>query len=196
MQLLNLTSGVPVYLPYDIAPIPFGDPFNDVTITAAAPGVVSVPGYVATAGDQVMFSTIGANTLASPLVPGTAYFVVSPAGNSFSVAATKGGAAITTTTANAAVNQVVVHLVSNQIDGPLCPFKTGGTAIALNLTAGTVTLQGAPDVAPPTVGNYSPPQGPGTYVQLASLATLTAAVVQLSYDWIKASAGGLILLQN
>ena len=196
MQVLTLTSAVPVYLPYDVAPIPFGDPFNDVTITSSTTAVVTVTGYAATSGDQVMFSVIGSNSLASGLTAGTNYFVISPSGNTFSISATKGGSAVATTTSNSAVNQVVVHLVSNQVDGTVQPFKSGDSVVVLNLGSGTATLQGAPDLAAPTPGSYLAPQGPGTYTQIASIASGAAVVAVLSNDWIKASGGGLVLLQN
>jgi hypothetical protein len=196
MQVLTLTSAVPVYLPYDVAPIPFGDPFNDVTITSSTTAVVTVTGYAATSGDQVMFSVIGSNSLASGITAGTNYFVISPSGNTFSISSTKGGSAVATTTSNSAVNQVVVHLVSNQVDGTVQPFKPGASVVVLNLGSGTATLQGAPDAAAPTPGNYAAPQGPGTYTQIASIASGAAVVAVLNADWIKASGGGLVLLQN
>ena len=94
MRTVNFTN-VPLYLPYDQAAVPFGDLIPITSITNASPGVVTVPGaYTPTAGDAVTFSTTGG--LPAGLVPGQLYYVVSPAGQAFSVAATKGGAAINT----------------------------------------------------------------------------------------------------
>ncbi|MHC2298148.1 hypothetical protein [Rhizobium mongolense] len=66
-----------------------------VTMTIAAPGVISWNAHGLAAGTPVKFSTTGA--LPTGLVAGTTYYVVSPTANDFSVAATPGGAPITTT---------------------------------------------------------------------------------------------------
>ncbi len=66
-----------------------------VTISVATPGVVSWTGHGLAAGTPVKFSTTG--TLPTGLVAGTTYYVVSPATDNFSVAATPGGSAINTT---------------------------------------------------------------------------------------------------
>lgn len=193
MQLLSVTN-LPIYLPSDKAAIPFGDPIEGVTATAAAPGIITVPGYDApAAGDAVAFTFLAGGSIAAPLVVGQTYYVVAPiANNTFAVAATKGGSAITTTTTGASL---VAHLLSNQVDGVTIPFKPNNSAVCVNLTAGTLVLQGAPDLN--TAAGFGAPSGPGTYVQIASLPTLTMALVQLNYDWIRVStAGTLQLLQN
>lgn len=66
-----------------------------VTVTIASPGVFSWAGHTLVNGDKVKFSTTGA--LPTGITAGTEYYVVSAAPGSFSVAATKGGAAIATT---------------------------------------------------------------------------------------------------
>lgn len=68
---------------------------SEVTISNAEPAVVSWVGHGLTAGAPVYFSTTGA--LPTGLTAGTVYYVVSPTADSFSVAATVGGAAIETT---------------------------------------------------------------------------------------------------
>lgn len=66
------------------------------TITIAAPGVITSTGHGWSIGQRVQFSTTG--TLPSGIVPGTDYFLVATVNaNTFSVAATPGGAAIETT---------------------------------------------------------------------------------------------------
>jgi hypothetical protein len=201
MQLLNLTSSLPVYLPYDYAHVPFGDPFNDVTITSSTTAVVTVPGYEATAGDIVLFTTGVGISMPTGLTANTKYYVVSPSTDTFAVSATKGGSAIATTGgAITASGQVVVHLLSNQVDGVTQPFKTGATVLALSLS-GTVTLQGAADTYELAPGSIypigkTPPGGPAAYATIATLASGVPQLVTLNYDWINASGGALILLQN
>lgn len=194
MQVLSVTN-LPIYLPYDTAPVPFGDPFSDATITLASPGVVSVPGYVPVNNQAIVFSIpVGGGTLPAAIVAGTVYFIVGavPATGAFNVAATKGGAAINTATASTGI--VTAHLVSAEIDGPVCPFKTGATVVVMNLTGGSLTLQGAPDL---NVTQYGNPQGPGAFVTLAVVPATSAALAQLSQDWIRVStAATLVLLQN
>jgi hypothetical protein len=193
MHLLNVTN-LPIYLPNDVAPVPFGDPI-EATMTIASPGVVTAPGYDApAAGDKVAFSTTGA--LPTGLTPGTVYYVVSPSGDTFEVAATAGGSAINTSGSQSGVH--TVHLLSQEVDGVKLPFKTGWTVLAQNLTGGTLVLQGANDLN----AGVGPPQGPGSWSTLlnaagaaaGSLATLSQALVILGYDWIRVSTSGTIQL--
>ena len=75
-----------------------------VTISSATPGVVTWTGHGLVAGTPVSFTTTG--TLPAGLTPSTTYFVAAtpvPAANTFSVAATPGGAAIATTTAGSGI---------------------------------------------------------------------------------------------
>jgi hypothetical protein len=71
------------------------DATSTVTMTIATPGVITWNAHGLLAGDPVGLSTTGA--LPTGLVAGTTYYVVSPATNTFSVAATVGGGAIATT---------------------------------------------------------------------------------------------------
>lgn len=75
---------------------------STVTITNAAPGVVTWTAHGLAANQEVKFSTTG--TLPNPLVAGTTYYVRNPAANTFEVSATSGGASINTTTAGAGVH--------------------------------------------------------------------------------------------
>ncbi|NTG48575.1 hypothetical protein G6M04_14375 [Agrobacterium rhizogenes] len=68
---------------------------STVTMTIAAPGVVSWTAHGLIAGTPVKFTTTGA--LPTGLTAGTTYYVVNPTTDAFSVAATPGGSAITTT---------------------------------------------------------------------------------------------------
>ena len=189
MQLLNVTN-LPIYLPYDKAPVPFGDPFDDASCTLASPGVFTVPGYAPTNGDAIAFSVDTGGSLPVALTVGQKYFVVGASGATFNVSATSGGSAINTASAG---TLLTAHLLSNETDGVTYPFKTGATVVVLNLSGGTLVLQGAADTG--TV--FGDVKGPGSYSTLISLTAGTAGLASLSNDWIRVStAGTLVLLQN
>lgn len=190
MKVLQV-SNLPIYLPADKAAIPFGDPLADLTATIAAPGVFTAPGYGAPAnGDAVSVTFTAGGSMPAPLVAGTTYFVVGAGAGTFNLSATKGGAPITTTTTGA---NLVLHLLSGEFYGVTLPFKPGYTVVVENNSAGTLVLQGAPDLNP----NFGAPQGPGAYQTLVSLLAGAQAEVVLAYDWIRVStAGNLYLLQN
>jgi hypothetical protein len=200
MRVLQVTN-LPIYLPFDKAPVPFGDPINGATATAAAPGVFSVPGYDnPIAGDSVAFSFMAGGSLPAPLIVGTQYFVVSPtvttSAATFSVSATKGGAAITTTTTG---SLFTTHLLSNQVDGVTLPFKPTATVVVENNTAGALSLQSAPDVnvaAPGTSIYNQAPGGPGTFTTIVTVAAGGAAEVVLNNDWIRVSTAATLVLQQ
>jgi hypothetical protein len=189
MQILNVTN-LPIYLPFDRAPLPFGDPLEGVTCTSAAPGVITSPGYVPTNGDAVALSFLAGGSIPTGLTVGTQYYVVSASGQTFSVSATKGGGAITTSSTG---SLLVLHLLSNQVDGVTSPFKPGATVVVLNLTGGALTLQGASD----SNAGFGVPGGPGSYSTIATVGAGAAALAQLNFDWIRVStAATLVLLQN
>lgn len=75
---------------------------STVTITNAAPGVVTWTAHGLQADQEVRFTTTG--TLPDPLVVGTKYYVRSPGVNDFQLASAPGGAAINTTTAGSGVH--------------------------------------------------------------------------------------------
>lgn len=195
MQVLTVTA-LPIYLPYDRAPIPFGDPISDISVTSSTTAVVTAPGYVPAAGDRVAFSSepiSPATTSATPagITAGTVYFVISPSTDTFSISTTKGGSAVATT--DTGTGTQTLHLLSNQIDGTTAPFKTGGSAVCQNLKGTDYTLQGAND----SNTGFGNPGGPGSWNTIATVTSGSAVLVQLSYDWIRAtSAGTLVLLQN
>ncbi|WP_426235869.1 hypothetical protein [Pararhizobium sp. DWP1-1-3] len=76
-----------------------------VTMTIAAPGVISWAGHTLVNGNKVKFTTTGA--LPGGLTAGTEYYVVAAASGTFSVAATLGGSAITTTGTQSGVHTAV-----------------------------------------------------------------------------------------
>lgn len=106
-----------------------------VTISQATPGVVTWTAHGLANGTAVTLSTTGG--LPAPLVPGTIYFVVGAAANTFQLAATIGGVAINTTTAGTGT-----HTASALPVGETDLFyglamrgvKTGGDASATRLS--------------------------------------------------------------
>lgn len=217
MQVL-ITTGTaagtqPIYLPYDKAPVPFGDPLA-ATLTAATPSIITVPGYIPSVNDAVSITVEGTgNYLATQagaaglLQIGVTYYVSGvSAANAFTLGTQKGTAtslASWTTLAGGAVpGTVITHLLSNQVDGPTLPFKPGNTVLAMNAGAVTgtgtsvlpITLMGAPDLT--TV--YGNPIGPGAYSVIATIGFGTPKLITINNDWIVASGSTstLVLLQN
>jgi hypothetical protein len=198
MKVLQL--GIfPIYLPYDKAPVPFGDPIEGITCTSASPGVISEPGtYVPTNGDAVSLTYLTGGSMPTGLTYGQTYYVVSATQTAglwtFSLSATKGGSAINTTGTG---SSLVLHLLSGQVDGVTLPFKSGGTVVVENNTGGPLTLQGAFDTGQATPGNgYNPPAGPGAWGPIVTVAAGGAAEAVLNYDWIRVSTNATLVLQQ
>jgi hypothetical protein len=200
MQLLSV-SNLPIYLPADKAPLPFGDPLSGAnTITLASPGVFAVQGYDNPAvGDAISFSLPAVNpgTLPAAITVGTVYYVsaiVSAALGTFNVSATKGGASINT--AQAATGNITAHLLSNQFYGVVLPFKPGNTVL-LQGAAGLI-LQGASDVNENgSFGSFGNPGGPGAFSTLATIPASGSILVTLNADWIRVSTAATVnLIQN
>lgn len=111
-------------------------PESTVTISAATPGVVTWNDHGLVAGQPIVFSTTGA--LPTGLTAGTIYYVVS-AGlttNTFSVAATPGGAAIDTTAAGSGTHTAVAPPpgMTDMFYGLALPgARQGGAASAAHL---------------------------------------------------------------
>ena len=198
MQLLNIAK-LPIYLPYDKAPVPFGDPFTTATVTSAAPGVFTVKGYQPLLNDavQLSISALSTATLDTAFTAGVTYYAVNitTAAGTFSLSTQKNGTGQSTQAVNVQ-GPLTVHLISNQVDGTVQPFKTGNTVLAINLSTQAVFLQGAPDLNTASYGN---PTGPGTSVLIATIGTSAMALVTLSQDWLlttSAGPGTLSLIQN
>ena len=225
MQVLITTGTVagtqPIYLPYDKAPVPFGDPLG-ASLTAATPSIITVPGYAPSVNDAVSITVEGGNGILATQVGAagtvqlsTTYYVSGvSATNAFTLGTQKGTAtslASWTTlgfsiTTNTIALQPIAHLLSNQPDGTTIPFKPGNTVVAMNGgNAGTsvstaanafapITLFGASDLT--TV--YGNPIGPGAYSVIATIGFGAPKLITINYDWIVASASTstLILLQN
>lgn len=218
MQVLITTATAagtqPIYLPYDKAPVPFGDPLA-ATLTLATPSVVTVPGYSPTLNDAVSITVQGPNGLlttqagaAGTIQVSTTYYVTPAGAQSFTLSTQKG--TITSLASWSTLGQAggtpIVHLLSNQLDGTVIPFKPGNTVIAENqgwqggflatVGYGNITLFGAPDLT--TV--YGNPLGPNTnaWAVIATVGTNAPKLIQLNYDWIVASGSTstLVLLQN
>jgi len=218
------TNSAAIYLPYDKAPLPFGDPLA-ATVTSAASAVFTVPGYKPTNGDAVSYSIAGTTGFLTSLAtlttqflqPNTTYYVSSATiiggGGTFTLGTQKASASTpaillsTITTLGQAGGQVFVHLLSNQADGPTLPFKPGNTVLAMhgcNTGATSITLFGTNDVSSIlATGAYGAPLGPNGSATtgwnvMATVSLGIPQLVTLNYDWIVASASTatLILLQN
>lgn len=220
MQILNLfgtAAGTqPVYLPNDRAPIPFGDPISGVTMTAATPSVVTVPGYSPSQNDVVTLSVSGGallGTLTSLTVSaGQTYYATSlstTVPNAFALTTVANGTplnAFTTGLQAGTSSLITMHLLSNQVDGTNQPFKSGGQAIAMNLgyytssgAPASITLFGAADKsATVTTAAYGTVLGPQTFAVISTIAYGAAKLVTLSNDWVVASGStaSLVLIQN
>lgn len=228
MQVLITTGTVagtqPIYLPYDKAPVPFGDPLAATVTSAgsgsgAAGGVFTVPGYLPSNGDAVALSIAGTSGFLSSLSlvtsqaqPNTTYYVSSASADTFSISTQKASAAAppgviaVTSTLGQNGGQLFVHLLSNQVDGPTIPFKPGNTVLAMNggfagaiatgsAGYGAITLMGAPDLnSTLATGTYGAPLGPSTYSVIATIGFGTPKLVQLSNDWIVASGSTSTLI--
>jgi hypothetical protein len=220
MQVLITTatastaSVTPIYLPFNIAPLPFGDPWSDVTMTAATPSVITVPGFNPVQNGLVTFSVGGGATLGTfstgSVQSGVNYYTTSISGQTFSVSTQSNGPAMTayTTGLQAGTSSLItLHTLSAQQDGPLVPFKSGGTALAiasgavLGTGAGNaaITLMGAADKASTvSTAAYGTVLGPNVWSVIATVGVGVPKLVTLSNDWICAvgSTGTLALIQN
>jgi hypothetical protein len=221
MQVLINTGTVagtaPIYLPFNISPLPFGEPWSDVTMTAATPSVITVPGFNPTQNGLVSLSVGGGavlGTLTSLTVSANQiYYTTSISGQTFSVSTVANGTplnAFTTGLQAGTASLITLHTLSGQADGPVCPFETGATVLAMNggyagaiatgsAGYGAITLMGAPDKASTTTtAAYGTVLGPSTFSVIATIGFGAPKLVQLSNDWIVASGSTstLILIQN
>lgn len=97
-----------------------GSPTATVTVSIAAPGVVTWSGHGLSDATPVVLTTSGA--LPTGLTAGTRYFVVNSTDGAFQLSATRGGAAIVTTgsqsgthTATAEVHRTFLSLVASNV---------------------------------------------------------------------------------
>lgn len=120
-----------------------------VTISNAEPAVVTWAAHGLAAGSLVRFATTGA--LPTGLTAGTDYYVVNPATDSFSVAATVGGAAIDTSGAGSGVHTATA-------------IPAGRQRLFAALVVGEEEPNGAKEAE--QVITYTLLQAPGTLVRL------------------------------
>ena len=230
MQLLTIpgfatiTTSQAIYLPNDKAPVPFGDPLP-ITYTAATPTVFTAVGYVPKNRDAVSLSVAGGGA-GNIMTTGGLVTTMASANTTYyvcSASITTGAFCLTSNKATGSdypVMSLIVqggiyttgtsfaHLLSNQSDGTVCPFKTGATVIAYNggwntaLAGGAavVNLYGSADLNTTlTTGSYGAPLGPASWALLTTLAIgPVPQVLQLSTDWICAAGGTstVVLIQN
>ncbi len=178
-----------IYLPYDKAPVPFGDPLV-ATLTAATGTVVTVPGYQPTLNDAVSFTyaagsanLIGTQSFTGSLTSMFAFNVtyyaaptstVAPWTFTLSTGKSTSAAGITSVSVWTApvysTQSIFIHLLSNQADGTTIPFKPDNTVLAMNLPTSAftttnqlaITLFGTNDVSSilATAPAYGAPMGP------------------------------------
>ncbi len=221
----TVTTALAIYLPYDKAPVPFGDPLA-ATWTSANPTVFTVPGYNPTNRDAVSLSIAGGssgNTLSTGGLATTlaqvnvTYYVCSASATAHTFCLTSNKAAgsdypvatLSTGGGYLLTGQGFVHLLSNQVDGPTLPFKPGNTVLIYNggLNTGLnnsgspgMNLLGSPDLNTTlATGSYGAPLGPSGWVVIATLSGAPIPqLLTLNYDWIAASGttGTVVMLQN
>jgi hypothetical protein len=111
------------------------------TVTIAAPGVVTWTAHGLPTGTAVQLTTTGA--LPTGLTVATTYFVTSTGANTFTLSATKGGAAITTSGTQSGVHTVttqpapsVAYFTGKVMGSP----KAGGDANAVMMLNATVSI--------------------------------------------------------
>ena len=218
MQVL-ITTGTaagttPIYLPFNVAPLPFGDPWSNVTLTLATPSVITVAGWTPVQSSLISFSVGGGavlGTLTSLTVSANQiYYVTSISGQTFSVSTISSGTPLnawTTGLQAGTASIITMHTLSGQSDGPVCPFETGATVLAWNAgnvgmlttNVAAITVFGAADKSSTTTtAAYGTVLGPSTYSVIATIGFGTPKLITLSNDWIVASGSTatLVLMQN
>jgi hypothetical protein len=219
MQVLittGTTAGTtPIYLPFNVAPLPFGDPWSNVTLTAATPSVITVAGFNPVQSGLISFSVGGGAVLGTlttlTVSANQVYFITSVSGQTFSVSTISSGTplnAFTTGLQAGTASLITMHTLSGEVDGPVCPFETGATVLAINAGSAqligtnsyaSITIMGAADKASTTTtAAYGTVLGPSTFSVIATVAFGAPKLINLSNDWIVASGSTstLVLLQN
>lgn len=132
--------------PYQFKVVWGGDcaPGSTVTISVAAPGVVTWNGHGLEAGQPVIFTNEG-GALPTGLTEGTVYYVIASGltANSFSVAATLGGTGIETTGAGTGTNVATAPPAgyTDMFYGMAVPgARSGGDATAAHLRTWTIAV--------------------------------------------------------
>lgn len=100
-----------------------------VTISIAAPGVVSYTAHGLQAGAPLKFSTTG--LLPTGLLPDTLYYVIAAGltANAFQLSATKGGAAINTSGTQSGVHSIILNRLTHGPDWTSDSARSAGTAL-------------------------------------------------------------------
>lgn len=124
----NVNLGAPAYS-YTVT--------SAVTMTIASPCVITWTSRTFGVGTPVIFTTTGA--LPSGLLAGQPYFVVSVATNTFTVSATKGGAAINTTGTQSGTHSAFTNPSTNWT-GTTQTFPVTGSVSASTVSVGTPSL--------------------------------------------------------
>lgn len=119
-------------------------PTADVTISVAAPAVVTWQGHGMEAGQPIVFSNDG-GALPAGLTAGTVYYVIAGGltSNSFSVSATDGGTGVETTDAGTGVNIASAPPagMTDMFYGLALPgARSGGEAAAVHLRTWSIAV--------------------------------------------------------
>jgi hypothetical protein len=116
---------------------------STVTITIAAPGVVTWNGHGLANGQTVVLTTTGA--LPGGLTAGTTYYVVNAAANTFELAATAGGASITTTGTQSGTHTATLTSATGFTAGQtVTGASSGASAVIVRVLLRTGTWASAP----------------------------------------------------
>lgn len=122
--------------------IQFGRHSATVTITIAAPGVVTWNGHGLAANQEVTFSTTGA--LPTGLTAGTTYYVRNPTTNTFELSATSGGASITTSGSQSGTHTCSLTSAQISTGDTVTGATSGATAVVTRALLRTGTWTNAP----------------------------------------------------
>jgi hypothetical protein len=126
--------------------------------------------------------------LPSGATSGATYFVIATglSVEAFELSATAAGTGIN----GAAAGAGNAHISKEQTSEIPLLFKPGNDCICLNLSGGTLILQGASDIGT----QPQAPQGAGSYSTILSLGANSMGKVNLKYDWLTVNASGTLYL--
>ena len=117
---------------------------SSVTITIAAPGVVTWTNHKLANGQAVIFEPASGAVLPTGIVAGNIYYVIAAAASTFEIAATVGGTAITTTGSTSGTITCTVTLTQISAGQTITGGTSGATAIVQKSLLRTGTWSSAP----------------------------------------------------
>ena len=170
--------------------IQFAQYQSAVTITIAAPGVITWTGHKLANGQVVSFTSTG--SLPTGISSAVNYYVVSAAANTFSISATSGGTAITTTGSSTGVITCTLTLTQVSAGQTVTGGTSGATAIVQHALLRTGTWSTAP------IGSLVFDSVNGAFISGEALIVSGNAQVQTSTadTAITLSPGGRFVFDN